>query len=250
MNFMGGLARTIRIDCRNCRHRTGVGFLDLPESELAFMSSFKQGHAAAPARTELIRQGQRKPSVFTLYSGLAIRYRLLDGRRRQVLKILLPGDLIGLQTLYSPSFAAVEAITDITLCRFDPRRWGELLAMPALAARICQVQAIERRRTEARLCAVGAAEAQANLCHFIADLFFGLRRRRLASGLELDLPVSHQQLADALGVTPTHLRRIARQLEGEGVLALRRRRAVIHDVDRLATLGALTDDWRADLPLV
>jgi CRP-like cAMP-binding protein len=246
---MGGLARTNLIDCRHCRHRTGVGFVDLPEAELEFMSDFKQRHAAAPARTTLIKQGQRTATVFTLYSGLAIRYRRV-GRRRQVLKILLPGDLIGLQTLYSPSFAAIEAITDVTLCRFDPRRWDELLAMPGLAARICQVQALERRRTEARLCAVGTAEARANLCHFVADLYFGLKRRRLVSGPELGLPVSHQQLADALAVTPTHLRRIARQLDDEGVLQLRRRRALIRDPDRLAKLAALTDDWRTDLPLV
>lgn len=238
------------LDCRHCRHRSGVGFQDLPEPELEFMSGFKQGHAVASAGTALIRQGQRTASVFTLYSGLAIRYRRLGGRRRQVLRILLPGSLVGLHTLYAPSFAAVDAVTDVTLCRFDPRRWSELMAMPSLADRICQIQALDRRRAEARLCAVGAAGARANLCHFVADLFFGLRRRRLASRPQLDLPLSQEQLADALGVTPTHLRRIARELDEDGVLALRRRQVIIHDAQQLARLAALTDEWRGDRPLI
>jgi CRP-like cAMP-binding protein len=180
-----------------------------------------------------------------------VRYRLIPGGGRQVLRILMPGDLVGLQTLYTaPSFAAVEAVTDVTMCRFDPRRWGELLQVPGLAARICEVQVIDRRRTEARLCAVGAAGARANLCHFVADLYFGLRRRRLASRPEFALPVTIQQLADALGITPTHLRRTARALELDGILALHRRTVTIRDVDRLARLAAATDDWTADRPLV
>lgn len=238
------------LDCRHCRHRSGVGFQDLPEPELEFMSRFKVGHSAANAGAVLIRQGQRTPAVFTLYSGLAIRYRRLSGNRRQVLRILLPGALVGLHTLYAPSFAAVDAVTDVTLCRFDPRRWGELMAMPSLAERVCQIQSLDRRRAEARLCAVGAAGASANLCHFVADLFFGLRRRRLASRPQFDLPLSHEQLADALGITPTHLRRIAGELDAAGILSLRRRRVVIHDAQQLARLAALTDEWRGNRPLI
>lgn len=248
---MNATERPTLLECRHCRHRTGVGFVDLPESDLEFMSSFKEGHESAAANSVLIRQGQRRSKVFTLYSGLAVRYRLLPGARRQVLRILLPGDLVGLQTLYSaPSFAAVQSITDVTMCKFDPRRWEELLRRPGLAARICEIQAIDRRKMEARLCAVGAAGARANLCHFVADLYFGLRRRRLASRLDFELPVSIQQLADALGVTPTHLRRTATALDRENVLAIRRRQVVIHDLDRLAHIAATTDDWSSDRPLV
>ena len=72
---MQGTAQANLMDCRNCRHRSGVGFLDLRKSELEFMSDFKVRHAAASARTRLIRQGERVPSVFTLYSGIAIRFR-------------------------------------------------------------------------------------------------------------------------------------------------------------------------------
>ncbi len=248
---MGAIGRTRLLECRHCRHRTGVGFVDLPDSDLDFMSSFKQRHESASAKSVLIRQGQRRARVFTLYSGLAVRYRVLPGTRRQVLRILLPGDLIGLQTLYaSPSFASVQAITDVTMCSFNPDRWGELLGRPGLAARICEIQGIDRRKTEARLCAVGAAGARANLCHFVADLFFGLRRRRLASRSDFELPVTIQQLADALGVTPTHLRRTATDLDRDGVLAIRRRQIVIHDVERLARIAATTDDWSSDRPLL
>jgi CRP/FNR family transcriptional regulator, anaerobic regulatory protein len=248
---MDGSERGRMLECRNCRHRSGVGFIDLPESDLDFMSSFKERHESAAANSVLIRQGQRRAKVFTLYSGLAVRFRLLPGTRRQVLRILLPGDLVGLQSLYSSSsFAAVQSITDVTMCSFDPRRWEELLRRPGLAARICEIQAIDRRKTEARLCAVGAAGARANLCHFVADLYFGLRRRRLASRLDFDSPVSIQQLSDALGVTPTHLRRTAAALDQEGVLAIRRRQIVIHDLDRLARIAATTDEWSPDRPLV
>lgn len=237
-------------DCRHCRHRSGVGFVDLSDSELHFMSRFKAGHAAHQAGTVLIEQEQAHPSLFILYSGFAMRRRRFGDGRTRILSLLLPGDLAGLDTLcLLPSTCSVEALTDVTCCEFDAARWDALMAIPSLARRVSAVQSLDQRMTEIRL-AASATNSTTNLCQFIGDVYFGLRRRRLVSRPDFRLPLRLNQLADMLGLTPTHLRRILRRLESDGILSIRRGRVIIGDVDRIADLSLDSSEWSRKRPLI
>lgn len=109
--------------CDRCTLRNGCGFEDFSPEELAFMVDFKIGHGRAWVGEVILEEAPQKPRCYTLFSGWAVRYRLLPGGQRHVVGILLPGDMIGLQSaLCGASDEVVEAVTDVTFCILDDTR--------------------------------------------------------------------------------------------------------------------------------
>lgn len=239
------------IRCEECRHRSGVGFRDLTSCQMHFMSGFKEAHEVAWAGEVLIRQDEPCRLVGTLYSGMAIKCRTLANGKRMVLSLLLPGDLLGLETLYAGSSShSVEAITDITYCRFDPDRWGQLLSVGSLAARICELQVYDQRHLEHRFAAVGACSGRRAVAHFVLETYDRLKRRRLVRGNSYMLPLTNIQLADAVGLTTVHLHRVMRRMREEGVFTHDHRRIVILDLARLREIACSSTVLDEQRPLV
>lgn len=204
------LARDL-VRCDRCRHRQGAAFETLSAHEQAFLSGFKLGRESVPAGTLIGRSDS--PLLFTLYSGWAARSSALPAVGSRCVGIALPGDLIRLGTLReSGAPTEVQALTDLTYCRFDPARWGELMAIPSLAEKVHRIEAQARRAIERHLLAAIHLPASGLFCHFVVSLYDGLRRRNLAREGSFRVPLSRLQIATALGLSAMHLRRILAEL--------------------------------------
>src|SRR3546814_8620791 len=59
--------------------------------------------------------------------------------------------------------------------------------------------------------------------------------------VESDLPVTQEQLADLLGLTPVHINRTLKELERAGAVARSGRRIRIGNLDRLRDLADFSD---------
>ncbi|RUZ92125.1 Crp/Fnr family transcriptional regulator, partial [Mesorhizobium sp. M7A.F.Ca.US.003.02.2.1] len=73
-------------------------------------------------REELVVHGSEFRSLCFVKDGYAIRYRLLRSGRRQILKLILPGDVIGFPvSFFDRSTCAVVAVSELTyaVCSFD-----------------------------------------------------------------------------------------------------------------------------------
>lgn len=240
-----------KIDCSECRHRGGTGFRDLGGPELSFMESFKHSHEVAWTHDVIIKEGQDLPLLFTLYSGMAMRCRMVSGGKSQLLSIILPGDLVGLEFLYRRiSSCTVQAVTDVTYCRFDPERWRtELMRVPDLAHRVCERLLMDQRQVEDRLTAISACTAEGAIAHFFISLYDRLRVRRLCHEGSFALPLTNRQIADAVGITTVHLHRLLKRLERDGILTHDRHRVIVHNEEKLRELACLPTE-RGDRPLI
>lgn len=237
--------------CGECPLRQCSEFVDFSGPDLAFMERFKVDHSHAWAGEVVYEQGSPVKRLFTLFSGWAARFRTLHSGERQLLAILLPGDLVGLETvLTSAPRHSIEALTDINFCVFDPDRIDELLAVPSLSKRIAWYLLLDRRHAERRMAAIGACDARRSLADFAYDLYVRLEQRALVKGPSFFLPMTHRQLASALGLTPVHVYRTLRGLEQEGLLTLEDGRLTIHDLDRLRDAACMSGVEHERRPLI
>lgn len=236
--------------CADCRHRSTAAFVGLTQDELAFMARFKRAHVIASAGERLAHQGSALEFAGVLYSGLAARYRTTPAGERLLLSLLLPGDLIGIETAAgTPPWFDLEALTDVSACLFDADQLHRLLAVPSLGARLIQRLASDRRHVEERFTAVAAADPRHSLAHFVVDLHHRLYLRGLAPEASLSLPLTRRQLAEAIGVTTVHLHRVVRELRQDGIMHFAGRKIVIADKKRLRAL-AVTRRLSEPQPLI
>ncbi|TIU18403.1 MAG: cyclic nucleotide-binding domain-containing protein, partial [Mesorhizobium sp.] len=97
------------------------------EPELAFISKFKKGELTVDKGATVLVEGSHSAHLYTVLSGWAFRYKLLQDGRRQILNYLMPGDLIGLQgSVMGEMQHSVEALSPMLLCVFERDNLHEL----------------------------------------------------------------------------------------------------------------------------
>jgi CRP-like cAMP-binding protein len=241
----------IRTDCRFCGLRHSRGFSDLDENDLILVSNTKSKHDKAEAGQWLSNQAEHQIKVFTLFSGLAAEYHTLPSGQRHLSAVLLPGDLVGMDSLaFGASYSGVIALTDVTFCSFRADNIANLLASERLAERLLRAQALAARQLIGRAAAMATRDAKANIAHFLVRLYDRLLQRNLAQHNSFKTPLTYRHLGDATGLTPGHVLRSLQSLNQAGLLTLSRGAVVFHDLPRLRLLSGAQEEDPIATPLV
>ena len=207
--------------CEECPLRRLEPFRELTAKELAFVNDLKSGELTAQPGMSILLEGQSSPHLFTVLSGWAFRYKMLEDGRRQILNIALPGDFLGLQTaMFKEMDHSVEALTPMVLCVFPRQKLWQLYQDHAgLAFDLTWLASREERLLDEALLSVGRRKAIERVAHVLVLLFDRARRLNLASTpRELILPLTQQHLADALGMSLVHTNKTIRKLTNSGLI--------------------------------
>jgi CRP/FNR family transcriptional regulator, anaerobic regulatory protein len=224
------------VDCRDCPLRSLPLFRTFSDAEADFIRAIKIGHQAIAARRDLIREGDDHLSVYTLFSGWAFRYMMLDSGCRQILDILLPGDLVGLQSpLTGRVRRSVRTATAAVVCRLDGDALRALFQEhPSLSEALVTTLLYEEQRADTRLLLLGRQRPTERLGYFLLELRDRLLGREMTSGEAFDLPLSYEQLADAIGVSRSQVGASLGELRRRGWAELRGGRVGFADCDGMA----------------
>ncbi len=196
------------------------------------------GHARRhPVRTMLTGGRQPGQGIRTLIEGWAAHSRILSDGRRQIVRLLLPGDVL---PAGAPDSAAPEeivtALTDVALA-------------PAAAILDCadpdvvrakQVDAaMQRTYLYNQITRLGRQSAIERAANLILELYDRLALAGATEGPErFSLPLTQETLSDILGLTTVHMNRTVQQLRRDRLVEMGRGHARI--LDR-ATLSAIAD---------
>lgn len=179
---------------------------------------------------EICSQGQPAEHWYCAISGAARRCVIrLDGRR-QIIDLMLPGDVFGF-TAGEEYDCTVEALAEGTVVAAYPRRRVELLAdtNPELAREIRQIAFLALGRLEAQLLILGRITALEKVGSFILEM----AERSCERGNSVALPMSRYDIADYLAVSVETVSRALTDLKHRGVIKLSGTR-VVRIVDRNA----------------
>jgi CRP-like cAMP-binding protein len=226
--------------CSECHLRHLPSFQDFGDEQLRTVEQLKIGHRRAQREAILLRAGEQAAPVFTLFAGWAFRLRLLPDGRRQILSILLPGDMVGLETVLgeAPRYS-VQAASDVAMCLLDgPRLMPRMLAEPWLRSRIFSLLNRERDAADELLTRIGQCDAEERVTWLLLDLHARLLRRGLAAESSFSLALTQQQIADLLGLNVIHLNRVLRRLRGRQLVAVAGRKVTLLDIPALQRMAA------------
>jgi CRP-like cAMP-binding protein len=84
---------------------------------------------------------------------------------------------------------------------------------------------------------VGRRTARARVAHLLCEFGLRLKAAGLASDAAFELPLTQDQLADAVGLTPVHVNRTLRSLAADGVVHRDKRYISFDDWELVKAVG-------------
>ncbi len=215
-------------------------FASLTAAEKTFLEDMQAEFVRTRAGTDIISAGHRYRCVFVLNQGMAIRYKVLHDGRRQVLGLLLPGDLIGFPgALFDTALYSVASLGPSVACPIPFTTMFELFrGYPKLASALFWLVGHEAALFAEHLVGLGRQSAYERVAHLILELLLRLQIIGLADAQSYALPLTQELMADMLGLSVPHVNRTLRRLREDGLISLDGNRVTCHDV---ATLSRLAD---------
>lgn len=204
---------------------------DDEEALLAAMSDVRQ----LDQGTHLIRKGDRPHDVHILLEGWAARYEIVPDGGRSITAFLLPGDLLDQHvTMLGRMDHSILTLTDATVA-FLPNGRLESIAVrrPLVASALWWSTLVDAGVLRAWLVNLGRRDAFESIGHLLCELHARLTKVGYPTKADFELPLTQEDVADALGLTSTHVNRMLRRLREEGYITLRHNRLMILDVARL-----------------
>jgi CRP/FNR family transcriptional regulator, anaerobic regulatory protein len=233
-------AASMFVPCEQCPLRRRPVFRPFSEPELGFITGMKTDHIVVAPRADIIREDEIGGPVYTLFEGWAVRYHLLPNNARQILDIVLPGDMIGLASAMLGNIKhSVQAITPATLCVLQGRGFPELFSGHAqLAFNILQTRVEEEQRMDVRLSLLGRSSAEQRIAYLMLETFDRLRQRGMVpGGSTCPFPLQRRDLADAAGLSRVHVARTLDSLRERGLAEIQDGTLVLYDREKLADLA-------------
>lgn len=211
----------------------------LAESEQALVRGLAERRDRHLAGVELVSEGSPPRRGLFVISGWACWQRIMPDGRRQIFRLVLPGDGIALgERPVQPAMASVVALTALETVDAEPVLEA-ILADKAAGLK----QAMEKsRRDDQRMLLdhvvrLGRQTAYERVAHFLLELRDRLEVAGLGDQQRFPLPLTQEILADALGLSIVHVNRTLQQLRREHLIELRSGVAILLQPDVLADIS-------------
>lgn len=196
-----------------------LAFADLTEAELNALGQLG-ADVVTYSRDKVIRHEGDQPDVFMLHGGWVASSGSFDDGSRQVVKIHLPGDLMGAPSMgYTAAADTLTALTDATVSRIAPEAIARLFReFPRLAMIMFLLAQEERIILMERLMSVGRRRGAQRLSAFLLHIYDRLCLLDPEWPLSFELPLTLDQIADVLGLHAVHVSRTFSRLEQQGLI--------------------------------
>lgn len=232
------------VKCRNCPLRKREVFSPFTDDELRFMEHFKSGEMVVDPKTDILLEGAKSAQLFTVLSGMGVRYKQLEDGGRQVINFVLPGDFIGLQAgVMDEMKHSVASTNSMTLCVFQRTGLWEIFEKhPERAFDLTWLSAREEHFLGETLATIGQRSGLERVAWGLLQIFRRGQDLGLSNGRRMPLPYTQHDLADALGLSLVHTNKTLTRLRERKLATWRNGELEIPD------LGALADAAATDIP--
>ena len=155
-------------DCRNCGIRDMVLFADLNEQDFNLIHApiddlvYQSGHS-------LYGESDKAIGVFTLRKGLVKLVRVTADGRERVVRVLFPGDVVGLEALATGHFdSQAVALSEVSVCRIPLDVIHQLGAnSPRLHRKLMEKWQSALKQADDWLAELNFGSARQRVLHFI-----------------------------------------------------------------------------------
>lgn len=203
----------------------------LPEASRRRLRDLTARRRQLAPRENLAHQGLLSEAHYFVADGILCRFKLSAAGKRTVLAYLLPGDFCGPHPeLWGPLDHGIASITQASIAEVPREQLQECLRADAdllkcLSAALLAETAIQRQWLANMSC-----PSDRRLAHLLCELRARLAQVGLADERGFPLPVTQQDLGEALGISTVHVNRMLQYLKDIGLVRILDHRVMIADL--------------------
>lgn len=234
------VARSLEPFFQRIEHRDTLG----PAERLALLSGVSTIENVS-AGSDLVQEGDRPQQCTLLVGGFTARYRLVASGERQFTAIHVGGDFIDLHSFPLKEMDhSVLALTDCKVALLPHPVLKELTEnYPHLTRLLWLLTLLDSALHREWIMCLGRLSAAARAAHLFCELGMRLAAVGLGRPDNYRLPLTQQNLADALGVSSVHANRVIQTLRSEGLLVWQSEQVTLPDLQRLRALGEFDERY-------
>jgi CRP-like cAMP-binding protein len=217
----------------------------LPEADRQALLGLPHSLRKLPAGAHIIRDGDPAENCCLLLSGFAYRYKITGEGGRQIISFHVAAEFLDLQNSFlGIADHSVQMLTDAEIALVPSSAMQELaMTRPALGRALWIDTLIDASIFREWVVNVGRRDSRARIAHLLCEFSLRLEAAGLASNHRYELPMTQEQLADAVGLTSVHVNRVLKQLGEEGLISRDRRSITIEDWGRMRAAGDFNERY-------
>ncbi|RAK58129.1 Crp/Fnr family transcriptional regulator [Phenylobacterium deserti] len=174
-----------------------------------------------------------------ILSGWAGEELQLPDGGRQICRILIPGDVVGLPRSRARAACAITALTPVSLADGSEVFGAGYEQDPTLRAAAAAFQEEAEAALLNHLLRLGRLNALQRTAHLFLELHERLAAAGLTQGARCPMPLTQEVLADVLGLSVVHVNRTLQTLKRERLVSTRRGSLEMLRLDALGELACL-----------
>jgi len=183
------------------------------------------------ASQHIVWDGDKPQYTTLLLSGFAYRHKVAGNGGRQIMSIHMKGDIVDLQnSLLGVADHNVQMLTSGEVALIPVAAVLELaFDYPTIGQAMWYETLVDGSIFREWMLNVGRRDARTRIGHLLCEFAMRMDMAELGKQDEYELPITQEQLADAVSLTPVHVNRTLMALETDGLI--RRNKRVIHITD-------------------
>ncbi|MES2421441.1 MAG: Crp/Fnr family transcriptional regulator [Pseudomonadota bacterium] len=187
------------------------------------------------AGSYLLREGDLSDQCGIITSGFACRHKVSSDGSRQIVGIIMPGEIFDLQRIYVDiADSNVQALRRCEIIRIPHAALRRLtVECPSIERAFIVLMMVDLSISREWMLNIGRRDARTRMAHFLCEFAFRLDKRGLAPGQDYELPMTQEQLGDALGLTAVHINRMFNNLVKDGLIKRSKRGVSIPNWERI-----------------
>ena len=195
---------------------------------------------ALPRRQVLFREGAFNADIRILLSGLACSYRPSTQGRRIVTALHSGGDMLNIRAAFATKTdGGAWMLTSGSVANVSGRILVALaLEAPRLAVALWRGSAEGEAAAQDWASNIGR-DGRVRLVRLLLELALRVEATGAASRHQFDLPLTIDEIAEAIGLCPTHVSRLFHDLGELGLIRRKSNRIEITEWERLVEVGEL-----------
>ncbi len=199
---------------------------DLDDEDCGAIRALQPIKRAYEAPSYILREGEppRRNCSF-IVAGLAFRQKLAANGARQIVSIHMAGDFVDLQNLFlRTADHSVQALTRLECAEIDREALQQLVTeRPAIARAMWVDSLVDGSIFREWILNVGRRDARTRVAHLLCEFALRMEAAGIAEHHRYELPMTQEQIGDAVGLTPVHVNRTLRSLVADGLIKREKR---------------------------